>query len=197
MAYSRRLMLWGLATTALLVAFAASPASAACTDGCPNSYSPVCMNGRMWNNTCLLKCEFPNAIFYGKCPSPPPSPAPPDAPIARLARPFCNPYTTRYNTLTYYNSLDCKTYTLFDVDAVCPPTWLVASDYCDAFGLELAPWDNDASNAALQALCTANRYTCWADGRSPGGGLCPLVSQEGATLFQTCQQGVRFVCRTR
>ncbi|KAG2431884.1 hypothetical protein HXX76_009377 [Chlamydomonas incerta] len=97
---------------------------------------------------------------------------------------------------TYHCQSDCRTYTLVDVNAGCMPDWGGARGYCESRGLELAPWDTDASNGALRKLCAGNRYTCWAAGRTPEG-LCPVMSQEGDMQFQGCSQPVRFVCRTK
>ncbi|KAG2454371.1 hypothetical protein HYH02_001394 [Chlamydomonas schloesseri] len=102
-----------------------------------------------------------------------------------------------YATQTYHCESDCRTYTLVDINAGCMSNWAGASAYCESRGLELAPWDTDASNGALHKLCRDNRYTCWTGGRDERSGLCPLMTQEGHIVQQGCEQPVRWVCRTK
>eukprot|EP00198_Chlamydomonas_reinhardtii_P012187 XP_001701524.1 predicted protein [Chlamydomonas reinhardtii] len=181
----------------IAVALLASGAAATqndCLGGCASShpsFEPVCCDGRMWYNACYMLCQAPNITLYERCPSPSPSPAPSPSP----SRPPCDPLTYPYVNQTYHCQSDCRTYTLVDVNAGCMPNWAGARAYCESRGLELAPWDTDASNGALHTLCAANRYTCWAAGSMPDG-LCPVMSQEGDMHFQGCNQPVRFVCRT-
>ncbi|EFJ41158.1 hypothetical protein VOLCADRAFT_98831 [Volvox carteri f. nagariensis] len=141
-------------------------------------------------------CQSPNITIYEACPPPP---APPPSPGTTAAPPppppTCDPNTFSYVTISYTCPYEGRTYTLYDVNAGCMPDWNTSKTFCENRGMELAPWDSDASNGALQNLCTSNKFTCWADGNKPAG-LCPLLSQEGAVLFQTCDQRVRFVCRT-
>ncbi|GLI65874.1 hypothetical protein VaNZ11_009499, partial [Volvox africanus] len=180
----------------LLVLVLAPAATSACLDICPSIYEPVCWNGRLWYNPCYFRCQFPNVTAYQACPPPPAPPPRPSAPLASPSSlPLCNPNTFRYVNTTYNSPYDGRTYTLFDVNAACMPDWNTSKTICQRLGLQLAPWDRDASNAALQWLCMRNRLTCWSDGNTPPG-LCPLMSQEGAIQFQTCDQHVRFVCRT-
>ncbi|GIL63873.1 hypothetical protein Vafri_17739, partial [Volvox africanus] len=179
----------------LLVLVTAPAATSACLDICPSIYEPVCWNGRLWYNPCYFRCQFPNVTAYQACPPPPAPPPRPPVPLASPSLPLCNPYTFSYANITYISPYDGRTYTLFDVNAGCMPDWNTSKMICQRLGLQLAPWDRDASNAALQWLCLRNRFTCWSDGNTPPG-LCPLMSQEGAVQFQTCDQHVRFVCRT-
>ncbi|KAG2454372.1 hypothetical protein HYH02_001395 [Chlamydomonas schloesseri] len=136
---------------------------------------------------------------YEFCPSPPPvedAAASPPPPPSRANPPACNPDTYPYVNLTYYNPRECRTYTLFDVNAGCMPTWDKARRYCDAIGLELAPWGESESEDSCRKLCATNRYTCWMGGAAPAG-LCNLMTQEGYGVQQGCQQPVRWVCRTK
>eukprot|EP00198_Chlamydomonas_reinhardtii_P012186 XP_001701523.1 glyoxal or galactose oxidase [Chlamydomonas reinhardtii] len=108
----------------------------------------------------------------------------------------CNPLSYPYVNQTYHCQSDCRTYTLVDVNAGCMPNWAGARAYCESRGLELAPWNTDASKGALYKLCRDNRYTCWTGGRDDSTDLCPLMTQEGYIVQQACEQPVRFVCRT-
>ncbi|GFR47776.1 hypothetical protein Agub_g9544 [Astrephomene gubernaculifera] len=182
-----------LLSTAVAWLLAVVSPAYACMDRCSNTqYNPVCSKGHMWFNSCYMKCQSPDVTVYEKCPS---TPAPPPSPLAP-AVPSCNPYTSRYKNVSRYNPRDCRTYTLYDVDAICMPNWGAAKEYCSRQGLELAPWDKDASFGVLQSLCKDSRFTCWAGGRAPED-LCPVMSQEGDMHFQGCDQPVRFVCRTK
>ncbi len=49
--------------------------------------------------------------------------------------------------MSHYNAQDCETYTLYDIDAVCMPTWQQAKYVCEYYGQELAPWDAAASKS--------------------------------------------------
>ncbi|KAG2454370.1 hypothetical protein HYH02_001393 [Chlamydomonas schloesseri] len=185
-----------LVTLALFASgVAATQVSRDCLGGCAGShpsFEPVCRDGRMWYNACYMLCQAPNVTVYERCPaSPSPSPV-----RSRPPPPSCDPQRYPYATQTYHCESDCRTYTLVDVNAGCMPNWAGASAYCESRGLELAPWDTDASNGALRKLCAANRFTCWAGGRTPDG-LCPLMTQEGYMQYQGCEQPVRFVCRTK
>ncbi|GFR47773.1 hypothetical protein Agub_g9541 [Astrephomene gubernaculifera] len=184
----------GLATlVAVALAWLLVSPAYACMDDCSNTkYNPVCSKGHTWFNSCYMKCQSPDVTVYEKCPSPP---GPPPSPVAP-AVPSCNPYTSRYKNVSRYNPRDCRTYTLYDVDAICMPNWRAAKEYCSRQGFELAPWDKDASFGVLASLCKGSRFTCWAGGRAPED-LCPVMSQEGDMHFQGCDQPVRFVCRTK
>ncbi|PNH00422.1 hypothetical protein TSOC_011741 [Tetrabaena socialis] len=181
---------------ATLMLMAAS-GSHACFDGCrATEYKPVCSDGKMWYNPCYLFCELgPNFTAFAECPSPPPAPVmslPPSPPSPSL----CDGWQYPYKTLTYYSSADCRTYTLFDVGADCMPDWKTATDYCTKLGLDLAPWDDERSNDALQVLVAGRRFTSWVGGKTPAG-LCGVMTQEGRVTFQGCYQPVRFICRSK
>ncbi|KXZ46258.1 hypothetical protein GPECTOR_45g128 [Gonium pectorale] len=165
-----------------------------CYESCRHSnplyepHVPYCDKyGKKYDDFCFAKCNCEGEPVPCATPSPDPSPAKP---------PACDPYTHPYKTIRYYNHYDCRNYTLYDTYAECMPNWETAWQVCHKYGLEMAPYDDDASHDALTHLCAANRYTCWMDGDS-GPGLCPLMSAEGYTLKQGCEQPVRFVCRTK
>ncbi|PNH06823.1 hypothetical protein TSOC_006766 [Tetrabaena socialis] len=166
---------------AALMLMAASGAHA-CFDSCrATEYKPVCSDDKMWYNPCYMVCEMgPSFAAYSACLPPPP----------------CDPRHYPYKNLTYYSSDDCRTYTLFDVDAGCMPDWKTATDYCTKLGLDLAPWDHEGSNGALQVLVAGRHFTSWVGGKTPEG-LCGVMTQEGRVVFQGCNQHARFVCRSK
>ena len=85
--------------------------------------------------------------------APPPASSPPP--------PSCNPDTYPYVNLTYYNPRECRTYTLFDVNAGCMPHWDKAKRYCEGIGQELAPWGDSESEGACVASSFATGLTGW------------------------------------
>ncbi|KXZ46256.1 hypothetical protein GPECTOR_45g126 [Gonium pectorale] len=187
-----------LAAAALVLALGMAPGAQAgdCLEMCKYPLEPVCCDGKMWYNPCHMRCQFPNITFYEHCPSPPAPPPSPPSPRQPPTPPPCDPLTYPYVNKTIYSPADCRNYTLFDIEARCMPEWEAARDFCEKKGLELAPWDLDASNSSLHSLCAANRHTCWVGGKTVPG-LCPLMSAEGFVLWQGCHQPVRFVCRTK
>ena len=72
----------------------------------------------------------------------------------------CNPFTFGYKTETYYNTADCRTYTLYDIDAGCMPFWSIAKDVCKDKGLELAPHGEAASLGGSRGAARPGRRTC-------------------------------------
>ena len=150
----------------IAVALLASGAAATqndCLGGCASShpsFEPVCCDGRMWYNACYMLCQAPNITLYERCPSPSPSPAPSPSP----SRPPCDPLTYPYVNQTYHCQSDCRTYTLVDVNAGCMPNWAGARAYCESRGLELAPWDTDASNGAWVLARHSGRGLRWRPG---------------------------------
>ncbi|GLI65873.1 hypothetical protein VaNZ11_009498, partial [Volvox africanus] len=128
-------------------------------------------------------------------PSPkPPTPLAPSTPIPSTPR--CSPSTVSYRNVDLFNPQDCRSYILYDIDAICMTDWYTARDFCDSQGLELVPYTENAGKAALTELCARASLTCWTGARSDPV-FCPLMTAEGQIVQQTCQQAVRWVCRTK
>ena len=54
---------------------------------------------------------------------------------------MCNPYTAPYKNTSYFCENDCRTYTLYDIDAICMVDYYTADKFCEWKGGELVPYD--------------------------------------------------------
>ncbi len=126
--------------------------------------------------------------------------------------PPCEPKHTNYKNVSHYNAHDCKTYTLYDTDAVCMPTWQQAKYVCEYYGQELAPWDDDASKSELLGAfrvagqpqwdwyapkCIYRYRCCQQRAGKQHGRLCwsvtPLFAFSTGSLLKLCA-GNSFTC---
>ena len=113
----------------------------------------------LFASICFLAFSSPCSTAYEFCPSPPSGAGAYTSPPPQ--QPSCNPDTYPYVNLTYYNPRECRTYTLFDVNAGCMPHWDKAKRYCEGIGQELAPWGDSESEGACVASSFATGLTGW------------------------------------